>query len=64
MIKGKNVWYAGNLARPKKVVVVDIIENPAYCLTMIVAKDSKGNMIKDYSSLFSMKKPIAYNPNN
>ena len=62
MIKGKKAWYVGNTKKPKQVTIVEVIEKPAYSLTMIIAKDSNGNMIKDYLSLFSTKKPVAYNP--
>lgn len=62
MIKGKKAWYAGNTKKPKQVTILEVIEKPAYSLTMVIAKDSKGNMIKDYLSLFSTKKPVAYNP--
>lgn len=62
MIKGKKIWYVGNTKKPIQVTIVEIIEKPAYSLTMIIAKDTKGNMIKDYLSLFSTKKPVAYNP--
>lgn len=58
----KEMYYCGNPAKPKKVLIIGVIDTCNYCTDIFTAIDEEGNIIKDYASLFSDEKPIAYNP--